>query len=98
MPPLHSELCKLDATGQAALIRQGEITPSELVEAAIIQIERLNPQLNAVVTKLYDKASDAASSPKLPHGPFRGVPLLLKDYLCETSGDPYYAGMTFLRA
>jgi len=102
MPPLHIELSELDAIGQASLIRQGEITALELVEAAITQIERLNPQLNAVVTKLYDKAIDAARSPKLPapklpDSPFHGVPLLLKDFLCETSGDPYYAGMKFLR-
>jgi amidase len=97
MPPLHLELSALDATGQAALIRQGEITPLQAVEAAIERIEQLNPRINAVVTKLYDKAIVLARSPRLPDGPFRGVPLLLKDYLCESAGDPYYAGMKFLR-
>lgn len=29
--------------------------------------------------------------------PFRGVPLLLKDFLIQTQGDPYYAGMRYLR-
>ncbi len=33
----------------------------------------------------------------MPHGPFRGVPMLLKDALCQTAGDPYYGGMRALR-
>jgi amidase len=37
-----------------------------------------------------------ARSATLPNGPFHGVPLLLKDYLCHTAGDPYYAGTRFL--
>jgi amidase len=79
----------LDATAQAALVRQGEITPVELVDSAIARIERLNPQVNAVITPLFDEARLQALSPQLPHGPFRGVPLLLKGFLCETAGDPY---------
>lgn len=91
------EFVTLDATAQAELVRRGEVQPRELVEAAIARIERLNPQLNAVITPLFEKAHAQAVASPLPNGPFRGVPLLLKDFLCETAGDPYYEGMRFLR-
>jgi len=91
------DLALLDATAQAELVRQGRVQPIELVDAAIERIERLNPILNAVITPLFDRARAQAASPALPAGPFRGVPLLLKDFLCHTAGDPYYEGMRFLR-
>ena len=87
----------LDATAQADLVRRKEMQPIELVEAAITRIGHLNPLLNAVITPLFDKARAQATAPDLPDGPFRGVPLLLKDFLCHTAGDPYYEGMRFLR-
>src|SRR5262249_54320984 len=87
----------LDATAQAELVQRGEVHPIELVEAAIARIERLNPMLNAVITPLFDHGLTQAVSPSPPAGPFRGVPLLLKDFLCHTAGDPYYEGMRFLR-
>ena len=89
-------LVALDATAQAELVRRGEASPLELVEAAIARIERLNPALNAVVTPLFEQARTQAVA-DLPNGPFRGVPFLLKDYFCTTAGDPYYEGMRFLR-
>ena len=45
-----------DALGLAELVRKREVTPVELVEAAIERIERHNPALNAVVFKAYDEA------------------------------------------
>jgi amidase len=86
----------LDATAQADLVRQGEVSPVELVDAAIARIEALNPQLNAVITPLFDKARQTAGG-RLPDGPFRGVPMLLKDLACHSGGDPMYEGMGFLR-
>ena len=91
------DLARLDATEQASLIRRGECSPTEMVEAAIERIERINPRLNAVIHTLYDKARAAAESPDLPDGPFRGVPMLVKDLVCHTAGDPYHAGMRMLR-
>ena len=46
---------------------------------------------------MFDKARTAALSPDLPDGPLRGVPMLLKDHLTGTAGDPMYEGMRFLR-
>ena len=75
---IRDDLAFLDATAQAELVRNKEIQPIELVEAAIERIERLNPTLNAVITPMYDLARGQATG-KLPEGPFRGVPFLLKD-------------------
>lgn len=82
----------LDATAQAELVRRGEVTPADLVDAAIARIEARNPVLNAVITPLHDKARAAAAGP-LPDGPFRGVPFLLKDCVAHSAGDPYHCGM-----
>jgi len=90
------DLWRLDATAQAALVRDGEVTPAELVEAAIGRIERLDPRLNAVVTKLYDRAR--AQVERLDAGaPFAGVPMLVKDACLQIEGTPYYLGLGALR-
>lgn len=71
-----------DALGLAALVRRKEVSPLELVEAAIARIEAHNPALNAVIYKAYDQARAQASDPTgLPDGPFRGLPFLIKDIL-----------------
>ena len=53
---LLPEYDRLDATGLAALARRGDVSPSELVEAAIERIEARNPRLNAVVQRSYYRA------------------------------------------
>lgn len=90
------DLAVLDATAQAELVRSGDASPIELVDAAIARIEKLNPQLNAVIHERFDQArADATGS--LPDGPFRGVPILFKDLMCQVEGDPYHEGMSFLK-
>jgi len=92
-----TDLGDLDATATAEAIRDGTISPKEAVSAAIARIEKVNPDLNAVIHPLFDKAMDAAESPELPYGPFRGVPIVLKDLSCPSAGDPFHLGMRFLR-
>ncbi len=82
----------LDACAQAELVRRGEASPRELVEAAIARIEKLNPALNAVITMLFEEAREAAASAELPGGPLRGVPFLLKDLGIEQAGQPCFQG------
>jgi len=89
MPPL-------DAVDQAELVRSGEASPLELLDAAIERIERLNPELNAVIHPMFDGARAEAQG-ELPDGPFKGVPMLVKDLLCHTAGDPMHEGMGFLK-
>ena len=72
------EYDRYDGLGLAGLVDRREVKPEELLETAITRIERLNPWLNAIVTKMYGEARESISS-GLPDGPFRGVPLLLKD-------------------
>jgi len=74
------------ATDQAALVASGQVSPSELLDAAIERIERIDPALNAVVIRWFDHARDTAASPDLPDGPFRGVPFLIKDLFATFAG------------
>ena len=90
------DLSTLDATAQAALVAHGELTPLELVDAAIERIELLNPLLNAVIHERFERARAEARG-ALPDGPFRGVPFLVKDAVCHTKGDPYHLGMRVLK-
>jgi amidase len=76
----------IDATAQAELVRSGQASPAELVEEAIRRIEALNPRLNAVIRTRFDEARAEAAGP-LPDGPFRGVPLLLKDIGATVAGE-----------
>jgi amidase len=86
-----------DATEQATAVRDGDVTPTELLEAALARIEARNPTLNAVIHDLSEKARAAAADPALPNGPFRGVPFLLKDAVAHSAGDPYHCGMQVLK-
>ena len=78
----YKELSLLDATDLAKLIRKKEIQPGELIEITIERIEKINPQLNAVVTSMYDEARQAARE-AIPDGPFAGVPFLIKDLVAS---------------
>lgn len=93
MGGVATELAALDATAQAALVRAGELAARELVEAAIERIEALNPQLNAVVTPLYERALARVDTAT---GPFAGVPYLLKDLIVEVAGTRFTEGSAYL--
>jgi amidase len=84
----------MDATAQAELVRTKEVSPAELVGAAIDRMERRNPELNAIIHELYERARTEAAG-ELPDGPFRGVPFLLKDLGAELAGTPLNEGMAF---
>lgn len=89
------QLMRLSAVEQARLIRLGEVSASEMLEASLAQIDRLNPRLNAVVLGLHERARSSLAG--LPKGaPFTGVPLLLKDMLAEYAGTRMTEGSRFL--
>ncbi len=90
------DFCTYDALGLADLVRRRDVSPRELVTAAITLIEAMNPRLNAVVHKMYDRALEQATS-DLPDGPFRGVPILLKDLLAWYEGEPTTCGSRLYR-
>jgi amidase len=70
-----------DALGQAAAVRRGDVSPTELLDAAIGRAEAANPELNFLVTNCFEQARATVPS----DGPFMGVPMLVKD-LTETAG------------
>lgn len=80
-----------DGLGVAELIRRKEISARDAVTAAINRIEALNPRLNAVVHKMFERALKSADG-DLPDGPFRGVPFLLKDLVSWYEGEPMTNG------
>ena len=90
-----AEYEQYDALGLAELVRRGDVSPRELVLTAIERIEAINPQLNAVIHRLYDDALKAAGA-ALPEGPFTGVPFLLKDLLSWYAGAPIRSGSRLL--
>src|SRR3954468_21746029 len=91
----YDEYAKHDALGLAELVRKGEVTAVELVDAAAARIEEVNGKINAVVQKSYDRARSLAAGPLA--GPFAGVPFLLKDLFATEAGVPTSHGCRFFR-
>jgi len=86
-----TSLCYLTATELALKIRSGEISAVETMEAHLAQIEKVNPQVNAIVTLLPELALEQArkADEKLAQGgklgPLHGLPVAHKD-LVPTKG------------
>lgn len=80
-----------DAIALAELVSRGEISPDELLDAAVARCDERNPTLNAVVVNL-EKEARAAIAAGLPAGPLRGVPYLLKDLYMLLEGAPITNG------
>lgn len=85
-----------DAAGLAELVQKKEVTAAEIVESAIARLERLNPKINAVIHKMYEKARLAAEK-ITGKEPFAGVPMLVKDISQEIKGEPITCGAKSLR-
>jgi amidase len=90
----------LDATDQARLISEREVSARELTEAAIERIERINPHVNAVNISWFDHAREVASriDNSTSEGPFVGVPFLLKDLHTFYAGQHISNGNKALKA
>ena len=84
-----------DATELAALVAKGDVSPTELLDAALAAVTQRNPAINAVVL-IQEAAARHAIAAGLPHGPFRGVPFLLKDLGCEAVDFPSHNGSRLL--
>jgi amidase len=74
----RSELSSYDAMGLAELVRGKQVTPDEVLEDTIRKIEAVNPKLNAVIHKTYERARQRAAQ-SVRNGAFAGVPFLVKD-------------------
>jgi amidase len=80
-----SDICTLSAVEMARLIRDGELSARETVDAHLAQIERVNPSFNAIVTLVAEQArqrafeADEAQAAGRPLGPLHGLPTAHKD-------------------
>jgi amidase len=74
-----AEYASHDGLGLADLVRRKSVTPGELCRLALQAVEKLNPQLNAVIETFPDRADSTPAAP----GPFAGVPFLVKDFPIE---------------
>ncbi|HXL98746.1 MAG TPA: amidase family protein [Rhizomicrobium sp.] len=91
------DYAQYDGLGLAELVAKKKVKPIELVDEAIARAERLNPKLNFVVFKDYERARDAAKG-KLPKGRFAGVPFFLKDIFAFATGMPTRQAARFIPA
>jgi len=80
-----------DAIGLAKLVAQKEVTPDELLDAALSRAQSVNGTLNALIRDLEDQAR-AAIKAGLPDGPLKGVPYPIKDISVHMKGVPTGAG------
>ncbi len=85
------EYVAADAIAWAERIRQGEVTAGELLEAAIQRAEAVNPRINAIAIKLYERARDKAMQPA-GSGLLAGVPWAMKDLYQTMQGVPLTNG------
>ena len=83
-PTAGADMAAWDAVETAANIKSGAVSAQEVVEAAIARAERIEPCLNAIVTKTYDRARRAAPEAQ---GLWAGVPTFVKD-LDDLTGVP----------
>ncbi len=99
---MMNELNWMTAVELAGLIRRGEVSAVEALQAHLQQIDALNPQLNAIVTYLPEMALDLARAADARRargeelGPLHGLPIAHKDLaqtkgIVTTSGSPIYA-------
>ena len=75
-----------DAIGLAELVKKGDVSPGDLLEAAVERLDQRNPALNAVVYRMVDRARSRLND--LPDGPLKGVPFLVKDLKLTIEGTP----------
>ena len=88
---IETLLWERDACGLADLVATGEVTPLELVEAAIARAERVNPEINAIAEKTYESARAAAKTVDRT-APLAGVPFAIKDLAIAQKGVPTHSG------
>ena len=88
----------MSAAAVARLVRSGQVSASEVVQAAVARAEGVHPQLNAVAVGLYEEAVDAAVAFDVAGArrlPLAGVPISVKESF-EVTGTPACGGVEAL--
>lgn len=93
---LDDALHELDGVGTAEAIRRGQVSPADVLEAFVDRVERVDPEINAVVRLLTDEAQQELETGATDRA-FWGVPMLWKDTLQGLAGHPVAYGTTILR-
>ncbi len=91
----HADYLRHDAVALAAAVRRGEVTPDALLDLALAQLQRVQPQVNAVVRVMEADARRQIAAGLA--GPLAGVPFLLKDGLQDYAGQPTGCGSRALQ-
>ncbi len=87
----QSDYLSHDALGLSGLIRTGQVTAAEVLEAALARAEAVNPRINALTTSMAEAARALVKNGP-PSGPLSGAPFLLKDLSAQVAGVPTSAG------
>src|SRR6266542_275814 len=96
--PVHCSACLM-----ATMVREGQISPVELLEAHLKQIEAENPKINAFVSVFVGEAraqardAEAAVTHGESLGLLHGVPVTVKDSF-DVAGRPTLCGSRFRQA
>jgi len=90
-----AQIHELDAHDQAALVRGGELSARELVEASIARIEQIDRDINAVTVRRFEQALTDTTAP-VPDSAVAGVPMLLKELGPPCAGTETTVGSRFL--
>jgi amidase len=90
-------LAWMSARQEARLVAAGDVSPIELVDAAIGRLAGTGAELNVLASQRFERARAEARSADLPAGPLHGVPILLKDIGCQMQGESDYMGSALLK-
>ena len=88
------DLTEFDGLGTAELIRNRQVSATEVLDATLNRITKIDPDINSVWTVFEDKARKAIAN-GLPEGPFTGVPFPLKDLGIKLEGTVTTNGSKF---
>ncbi|MDF1692198.1 MAG: amidase [Zhongshania sp.] len=88
---MFKEYGEYDALGLGELIRKGDVSPKDVLDAALAVANERNPEINALIHR-FDERAYRQIEQGLPDGPFKGVPFVLKDLLACFAGEPLRMG------
>src|SRR3974390_104047 len=95
-----TDLWRLTATEAVMKLRKGEVSPLEMVEAAVSRIEAMEPKINALPIRFFDEAREQAKrvrgEVRAHPGWLGALPVAIKDYndvagQLTTCGSPIFA-------
>jgi amidase len=90
-----AEYSKYDGIALANLVRRGETSPKELVELFVEAVEKVNPQINAIIEVFSDRVKEGGD--QVFSGPYAGVPFLMKDVGAGEAGRLQESGSRLMK-